>query len=615
MLKYKQSILFLMCWVICQPTWSGTFLGSNFIEFGAVASNPASITHPPGYDGTGGELVVSFCLQPDTDNPFLAQAEVPAQNAATIWNDLIAVTSNTTGSQDDFSGRATLDAESEIIHALGHGLGLDHSNIFSELGRFEGTSAFINYTAVTRGANDVFNFALGADNLAGTGDDVRGDDVNRFWFRREDNNPFLIGAMIDRSTYSVDLADLPAGDLFAANANSNASFFAGLPLTESVMHETRTVDRMLRFQRSLSADDVATLRLGMAGLDERQGTGDDYTVRVEYIGITNDCDIRLNFNLSARVPTSGMPDVDHIFNINLEQVAGSTHTVVSSGAELSLSDPVNAAGWLFNTVLLESTTPEPNIDNPSGSWLSPGRDGEGWVIEKLSDEVAGFYWFTYPPEGNEGDQQWLLGIGEIDGNRFTFDNVQITSGAIFGNEFDPGDVVRETWGTIEFEFSDDSTGSIMYSGPPEFGTGLLDIVRFVELDSSAETEVLPTGISGSWFDSETDGEGWVIEVISATQAVIYWFTYDENGNQAWNGGVAQIVDNTLVLENSVDTAGTSFGDGFDIDAVQRSFFGTLLFEFEDCGNGTLTYSSVLDDGGVRDIRRLTNIEGFECGAF
>jgi hypothetical protein len=51
-------------------------------------------------------------------------------------------------------------------------------------------------------------------------------------------------------------------------------------------------------QRFLGHDDEAMLRLAMSGLDEIQGTADDYTLNVVSLGISDspDCNINLSFN-------------------------------------------------------------------------------------------------------------------------------------------------------------------------------------------------------------------------------------------------------------------------------------------------------------------------------
>lgn len=34
-----------------------------------------------------------------------------------------------------------------------------------------------------------------------------------------------------------------------------------------------------------------------------------------------------------------------------------------------------------------------------------------------------------------------------------------------------------------------------------------------------------------WYNPDRSGEGLVLEILSADSAVVYWFTYDEAGNQ------------------------------------------------------------------------------------
>jgi hypothetical protein len=73
----------------------------------------------------------------------------------------------------------------------------------------------------------------------------------------------------------------------------------------------------------------------------------------------------------------------------------------------------------------------------SGSWFDPERDGEGFVVQLIPEERALVTWFTYPPEGETGEQAWLIGSGVTVGNRIVITEMQRPVGATFGPDFDP----------------------------------------------------------------------------------------------------------------------------------------------------------------------------------
>ena len=77
----------------------------------------------------------------------------------------------------------------------------------------------------------------------------------------------------------------------------------------------------------------------------------------------------------------------------------------------------------------------------SGSWFNLERNGEGFVVQILPDEVAVVTWFTYPPVGEPGEQAWMLGTGTTQGSKIVLDNVERPTGGIFGPEFDPATVI------------------------------------------------------------------------------------------------------------------------------------------------------------------------------
>ncbi len=63
--------------------------------------------------------------------------------------------------------------------------------------------------------------------------------------------------------------------------------------------------------------------------------------------------------------------------------------------------------------------------------------------------------------------------------------------------------------------------------------------------------------SGSWFDPARDGEGFIVQFFSDSQAVIYWFTYNEDGTQRWFIGLGDASGDRLVVDDLQVTDGGS----------------------------------------------------------
>ena len=51
-------------------------------------------------------------------------------------------------------------------------------------------------------------------------------------------------------------------------------------------------------QRTLAADDVAAIRYGFSGVDETEGTADDYDLVLNYVGVSSTADIVIKFDNS-----------------------------------------------------------------------------------------------------------------------------------------------------------------------------------------------------------------------------------------------------------------------------------------------------------------------------
>ncbi len=260
----------------------------------------------------------------------------------------------------------------------------------------------------------------------------------------------------------------------------------------------------------------------------------------------------------------------------------------------------------------------------SGTYLTPGRDGEGWLVEVLNDTTALIIWFTFTPaESDTGIQAWFGGVGRIEGNRIIVDSANITSGAIFGDAFDPADVVRTPWGSIEFAFDDQSSGTMSFAGLPAYGSGSRPFVRLsgiVGLPFGVAAADLPppvpgqAGISGTWVDFSHDGEGWFLQEVAPGVVVIAWFTFNDVGQQVWVIGTGVVQDNVVMFDSVRIADGTDFGDAFDETQVNRMRWGDIRIVFTDCNTAILTYQSDLAEfgGGQLEPVRLTSLQNLNC---
>ena len=267
--------------------WLDRLVHSGAFIF-ADAANVNIVTHPQGYTGTGGTLTVTVGIDPSSPNA--AAMVTSIQNIIQTVNTLVPTTGNLVFGVDNNIPMNFVDFESVALHEIIHSLGINHPNLASESGL---SGAAQNYTKSTTGVNGVFDLNAGGDGVIGSSDDIRGDDVNLHRFRISNNNPFTIAGTVDSTTYSRDTANLPSGHSFAANGDRSVSALLGVPNTEAVMQQGTGSDEA---QRTLTHDDVATLRFALAGLDETAGTSDDYTLVLSDAGLTTSADIVAKFD-------------------------------------------------------------------------------------------------------------------------------------------------------------------------------------------------------------------------------------------------------------------------------------------------------------------------------
>jgi hypothetical protein len=371
------------------------------------------ITHPSGYTGAGGSLDINVCILPTTTSVDNANMEQPVKNAIAYWNKLQPTTSNLR--QHLPGGNKHAGFESIFVHELGHCIGIAHPNLAGESG-LSGNDR--NYTKSTVGKNGFFDTNAGSDTVIGSADDSRDDDINLHWFRADNNNPFSIASKVDMSTYALSTNQLPGGSLFAANGDKDVSKLYSAPYSEAIMQQGALFGEI---QRTLSHDDVATLRLAMSGIDETADSADDYTLNLIYAGIgTGDCDISVSFSDSynglAVCRTKGSSingDTKHSRITSAEIVLNPDYNWhFNTDPQCSQSTELVAGQWRMISMPCQLGISTPNsVEAVFGDNLAITDYDTRWVLYEYQPE-SGYRQLELTDPLNEGQGYWMISLDD-----------------------------------------------------------------------------------------------------------------------------------------------------------------------------------------------------------
>ncbi|NKI36481.1 hypothetical protein HFP89_15025 [Wenzhouxiangella sp. XN79A] len=135
------------------------------------------------------------------------------------------------------------------------------------------------------------------------------------------------------------------------------------------------------------------------------------------------------------------------------------------------------------------------------------------------------------------------------------------------------------------------------------------------LPAAAQASVLGRAgeLSGHWYDPEFNGQGLTFEVLENGDGLVFWFTYDNAGNQIWILGQGPMEGNRLEVDAALITSGGRFDVPSSQQAAALETWGSIALDVHDCSNASFEYSGPPDFGqGTRRMVRLSTIDGRAC---
>jgi hypothetical protein len=100
---------------------------------------------------------------------------------------------------------------------------------------------------------------------------------------------------------------------------------------------------------------------------------------------------------------------------------------------------------------------------------------------------------------------------------------------------------------------------------------------------------LTPGLTGTWWNSERAGEGFLLQFGDAGGLTLFasFYTYAPDGSQVWLVAQSTAIDGITADVNVYITNGRQWGDAFDPNAGETVQWGTGSFTFADCNSGSI----------------------------
>lgn len=130
--------------------------------------------------------------------------------------------------------------------------------------------------------------------------------------------------------------------------------------------------------------------------------------------------------------------------------------------------------------------------------------------------------------------------------------------------------------------------------------------------------IVDSRFSGSWYDPDRAGEGWLLQVLAPHIALLHGFTVPaagEPGDQLWLTALGRIDGDGIAFDQIEQVHGRGFGSAYQAGDVQVGHWGSARIVFTACGRGELRFQGPPAYGqGRRQLHQLMHLGSHDCTA-
>ncbi len=138
---------------------------------------------------------------------------------------------------------------------------------------------------------------------------------------------------------------------------------------------------------------------------------------------------------------------------------------------------------------------------------------------------------------------------------------------------------------------------------------------YVNVAPSSASFQISAGMTGSWYDPNRSGHGWMFEVLPNNGFFASWYVFSPSGGPTWIVAQGTYSGSTATLTAyQRNGTGALFPPNYNPAATQPVNWGNVTISFTDCGHATVNYASTVSGygSGSVSLTRLTQPLGLTC---